>query len=163
MKQFLTLLFVIVSLSLSAQDGVGIGTTTPRSTLDINGNLSLKVVDLNGGPGGSATAIDDGTYINLTPTPGNVEFILPDATLYPGRIYILRNVSDSENATIYTFGGNATPGAGVEFFSGDSRASAGPFGSVTMTPDVAADGGDPAKTLIFISDGFNWTYGRLGL
>lgn len=52
---------------------------------------------------------------------------MPDATLYLRRIYILRNVSDSENATTYTFGGNATPGAGVEFFSGDSRASAGSF------------------------------------
>jgi hypothetical protein len=161
MKTLILILLMLASTICTSQ--VGIGTTTPQSTLDINGNLSLKVVSLNGGPGGSATVIDDGTYINLTPTPGNVEFILPDATLYPGRIYVLRNVSDNQNATIYTFGGNATPGAGVEFFSGDSRVSSGAFGSVTMTPDIAADGGDITKTLIFISDGSNWTYGRLGL
>ena len=141
---------------------VGIGTTDPQSTLDINGNLSLKVVGYSGGPGGSATVIDDGIYLNLTPTSGNVEFILPDATTVPGRIYIMRNVSDTETAVIYTFGGDATPGAGVEFFPGDSRISLGPFGSVSMTPDTAGDGGDRTKTLIFVSDGSNWTYGHLG-
>jgi hypothetical protein len=143
---------------------VGIGTTTPRSTLEINGNLSLKVVSLNGGPGGSATVIDDGTndgtYLNLTPTSGNVEFILPDATLYPGRIYILRNVSDTENAVIYSFGFVAGAGNGVEFYRGDGRTS---VKSITMTPDTAADNNDFTKTLIFISDGSNWTYGRLGM
>ncbi len=34
---------------------VGINTLLPLSTLDINGNLSLKVLSLNGEPGGSAT------------------------------------------------------------------------------------------------------------
>ena len=42
------------------------------------GNLSLKVVSLNGGPMGAATTINDGTYINLLPTTGNLEFILPN-------------------------------------------------------------------------------------
>jgi len=159
-------IILIIGLTLffnSAFAQVGVGTTDPKSTLDINGNLSLKVVSLNGGPSGSATAIDDGVYINLTPTAFNVEFILPDASTVPGRIYILRNISDSENAVIYTLGANATAGAGVEFFRGDGRNSEGPLGSVTMTPDVANDGGDITKTLIFISDGVNWTYGHLGL
>jgi hypothetical protein len=158
-------IFSIIALALffyGAHAQVGIGTTAPKSTLDINGNLSLKVVSLNGGPSASATPIDDGVYINLTPTALNMEFILPVATTVPGRIYILRNISDSENAVIYTLGANATAGAGVEFFRGDGRNSQGPLGSVTMTPDLANDGGDVTKTLIFISDGANWTYGQLG-
>lgn len=160
MKSFIAIIGLLLTLSLNAQtDGVGINTTDPQSTLDINGNLSLKVVSLNGGPGGSATQVDDGTYINLTPTSGNVEFILPDATLFPGRIYIMRNVSDSETAVIYSFGFVAGVGNGVEFYAGDSRASSK---SVSMTADVAADGGDRTKTLIFVSDGSNWTYGHLG-
>lgn len=130
---------------------VGVGTTTPRSTLDINGNLSLKVVSLNGGPGTARTPIDDGTYINLTPTPGNADFELPDPTGLPGRIYILRNVTDTETAYILT------QGTGVLFFAGDSTTGTG---VVNMTTSVG--GGNATKTLIFISDGSNWTYGKLG-
>jgi len=158
MKKIVLIVALLYSVMSFSQ--VGVGTNDPRSTLDINGNLSLKVVSLNGGPGGSATVIDDGTYINLTPTAGNVEFILPEATLYPGRIYILRNVSDTENAVIYSFGFIAGAGNGVEFYRGDGRTS---IKSVTMTPDTAADNNDITKTLIFVSDGSNWTYGRLGL
>jgi hypothetical protein len=160
MKNLVLILCIAFSISISAQiDGVGINTTDPKSTLDINGNLSLKVVDLNGGAPNAATPIDDGTYINLTPTSGSPEFILPDATTVPGRIYILRNISDTESAIIYSFGFVAGVGNGVEFYSGDSRASSK---SVTMTADSNNNGGDPTKTLIFISDGSNWTYGSLG-
>jgi len=146
------LLIIVLSLyfnSVNAQ--VGIGTADPKSTLDINGNLSLKVVSLNGGPSGSATPIDDGVYINLTPTVSNEEFILPDATTVPGRIYVLRNIADSIQADIYTFG------AGVEFFAGDSTS-----GTNVVNMTTAVGGGNANKTLIFISDGSNWTYGKLG-
>jgi len=161
MKSIIIAILVLFINTAFAQ--VGINTTDPKSTLDINGNLSVKVVEYNGGPGGSATSIDDGVYINLVPTASNVEFILPDASLVPGRIYILRNISDAENAVIYTFGADAIAGAGVEFYRGDGRNSQGPLGSVIMTPDIDNNGGDITKTLIFISDGTNWTYGRIGL
>lgn len=141
---------------------VGIGTTTPLSTLDIQGNLSLKVLDYNGGPGGSASPISDGIYINLRPSAGNLEFILPNPTTVPGRIYIMRNVTDNFTAIIYTLGGNATPGAGSEFYPGDSRVSLGPLQPVNMLPDTSGSGGIISKTLIFVSDGSNWTYGHLG-
>ena len=72
MRKFIILIFCIYGLHTNAQvDGVGINTTEPKSTLDINGNLSLKVVSLNGGGSGIPTYIDDGVYINLTPTAGS--------------------------------------------------------------------------------------------
>ena len=111
MKKIILILVLTFGYNLNAQ--VGVGTTTPRSTLDVNGNLSVKVVSLNGGPSGNATEIDDGVYINLTPTVGNLEFILPEADEFPGRIYILRNISDTEIAQIYSFDGS--------FFSGESQ------------------------------------------
>ena len=133
----LSLIFVIPNFAQ-----VGIGTIAPKSTLDINGNLSVKVVNLNGGPGGSATPINDGVYISLTPTVGNVEFLLPNATAVPGRVYILRNVTDFETAQIYSLGGL--------FFSKQSKtATSAPL---NMPPDALR------KSVIIASDGFNWTY-----
>jgi len=152
MRLLSTLIIAIIFVTGNGFAQVGINTDDPKSTLDINGNLSLKVVTLNGGPAGTATPIDDGTYINLQPTPGNTEFLLPDAAAFPGRIYIMRNISDTDTALIYSLGGS--------FFPGDSRvATAAP---ISMTPDAAGDSGDVTKTLIFVSDGLNWTYGKLG-
>jgi hypothetical protein len=132
---------------------VGINTTTPLSTLDINGNLTIKEIGIvnanvagsaifNGGPSGNATLINDGVYISLTPTSGSDEFILPNAVNVPGRIYVLRNISNSVNAKIYTFGGN--------FFAKDS--------STATTAPLTMPFNAILKTAIIISDGQNWTY-----
>lgn len=151
-KQML-LLMVFGSFFQSGFSQVGINTSTPMSTLDINGNLTIKEIGIintnvagstvfNGGPSGSATPINDGVYISLTPTSGNQEFILPNAIDVPGRIYILRNISNSITAQIYTFGGN--------FFSKDSSTlTASPL---NMPPNALL------KTVIVVSDGANWTY-----
>ena len=132
---------------------VGINTTTPLSTLDINGNLTIKEIGIvnanvagsatfNGGPVGSATPINDGVYISLTPTVGNDEFILPNAVNVPGRIYVLRNISNAITARIYTFGG--------AFYAKDSN-------TATTTP-LSMPANAILKTVIVISDGANWTY-----
>ncbi|WP_458628707.1 hypothetical protein [Winogradskyella sp. PC D3.3] len=78
----LIILITLILFTNNALAQVGIGTTDPKSTLDINGNLSLKVVSLIGGPSGTATSIDDGVYINLIPTSGNADFELPYQELY---------------------------------------------------------------------------------
>jgi hypothetical protein len=152
----LKLALILIAATCGVDSGlaqVGINTTTPLSTLDINGNLNIKEIGIanvnvagsgafNGGPAGSATQIDDGVYISLTPTAGSDEFILPNAVNVPGRIYILRNISNSVNAKIYTFGGG--------FYAKDSSTVTGaplnmPFNAIL-------------KTVIVISDGVNWTY-----
>ena len=147
--KFTVLLFFAFGYALSQ---VGINTETPLSMLDINGNLSLKVVNYNGGPtGGAATPIDDGIYINLEPSLGNLDFILPDADALPGRIYILRNITDAHDARIFSSGGT--------FFAGNSNNStAAPI----VMQHVGGGGTSNTKTLIFVSDGINWTYGHLG-
>lgn len=121
---------------ISAQ--VGINTNLPMSTLDVNGNLSVKVVNLNGSA--TPTTIDDGIYISLNPLATDQEFRLPNPTTYPGRTYILRNVNNTNTAALTTV-------AGLLFPKGSTTGSA----IVYMYEDNN-------RTLFVMSDGFNWTY-----
>ncbi len=152
----LKLVLILITASCAVNFGfaqVGINTTTPLSTLDINGNLNVKEIGLtnvnvlgsgvfSGGVPGSATPIVDGVYISLTPTTGSDEFILPNAVNVPGRIYVLRNISNSVNAKIYTFGGG--------LYAKDS--------STVTTAPLTMPFNALLKTVIVISDGVNWTY-----
>ena len=147
MKKIALVFFLMIGTVCFSQ--VGIATTSPQSTLDINGNVSFKVVDLNGGPFGSPQAISDGFYINLVPIGVNTDYILPDATNYPGRMYILRNITNDKIAYIKSAGGS--------FFGGDTRIH---IDTLVMDPDIDGNGGDPSKTVTVISDGSNWTYGH---
>ncbi|MFN3756949.1 MAG: hypothetical protein ACK4RM_08330 [Flavobacterium sp.] len=147
------LLLLMIFLGWFSYGQVGINTTTPLSTLDINGNLNVKEIGiinpnvpgsavLNGGPAFLATPINDGVYISLTPTAAGQEFIIPDAVNVPGRIYILRNISDSDVAQLYSFGGL--------FFSKNSNVN-------TPAPLILPPN-NAGKTVIIVSDGLNWTY-----
>jgi hypothetical protein len=149
----LVVVLALFLISFFALGQVGINTTTPLSTLDINGNLNVKEIGiinpnvpgsavLNGGPAGSATPINDGVYISLTPNSGNEEFILPNAVNVPGRIYILRNISNTFQAQLYTFGG--------QFFSKNSNTS-------SVAP-LILPANSVGKSIIIISDGANWTF-----
>ena len=122
---------------------VGINTITPLSTLDVNGNLSVKVVNLSGngsGSGGTAILINDGVYISISPTATDDKFQLPNPTLFPGRMYIIRNIQNATTAQLTTATGllfpkNSTVGsAQIYMFEGNLR------------------------TVTVISDGSNWTY-----
>lgn len=140
-SSFIFLVFLLVS-SLSFSQ-VGINTTNPLSTLDINGNLSVKTVTLNGtnsGGGGSATLIDDGVYISVRPLATDDKFQLPNPASFPGRIYVIRNIQNSVTAQLTTASGmlfpkNSTVGStNLYMYEGNLR------------------------TVIVISDGVNWTY-----
>lgn len=144
----LKIIFVLVLMCLISKSSfgqVGINTTTPLSTLDINGNLSVKVVSLNGGPSLGATLINDGVYVNLIPTPGNLQFYLNDPATTPGRIYILRNITDFETAELYTAGGK-------RFFNKTTNAGSAVNGPIFLPPNSVG------KSIIIVSDGVNWTY-----
>ena len=152
MKTIISVILLLVGLNLNAQ--VGINTDNPQSTLDINGTLSVKHAELTGSA--MVTEISDGVYFSIEPTGNNQEFRLPDATDVPGRIYILRNIQNTHNALITTQGSDSMdPPSGVQFFAGNNSSSG------TLNVTLSANN-DANKTLIFISDGSNWTYGVLG-
>ena len=117
---------------------VGINTTSPLSTLDINGNLSVKVINLAGS--GTPTTINDGVYISINPQGQDQEFTLPNPTLVPGRIYFIRNINN-------TFTAKLTTVSGLLF----------PKNTTTGTSQIYMYD-DNSRTITVISDGTNWTY-----
>ena len=153
-KFFSILALVLFSLnSFSQVIGVGINTDDPKSTLDINGNLSIKTATVNGGPSGSAAQItDQGVYISLNANGSNNDFAVPNPVLVPGRIYILRNISTTNTAFLLTTGTTTTTG---KFFAKNSSSPSEGSGGVAVI-NMPANG--DAKSIILVSDGANWTY-----
>lgn len=138
MSQSRVILLLFCCFSIFAFGQVGINTTNPLSTLDINGNLSLKTVTLVGS--NSPTLINDGVYISIQPLVTDQEFRLPNAANFPGRIYIIRNIQNSVTARLTSSGGLLFP-----------------KNSTTGTTDVYMFE-NSNRTLIVVSDGFNWTF-----
>lgn len=137
LRSILVLAFLYLNLGFGLAQ-VGINTATPLSTLDINGNLSVKTVTLNGSS--SATLIDDGVYISIVPLATDQEFRLPNPVSFPGRIYVVRNIQNIITAKL-------TTAAGLLF----------PKGSTTGSTEIYMYEGNK-RTVIVISDGLNWTY-----
>ena len=79
---------------------VGISTTTPASTLDIQGSMGLKVTTIT-----SATTLDQNHNVVLCNT-GAYTVTLPPAASNTGRVYFIKNIdSDCDDITI---DGNST-------------------------------------------------------
>lgn len=128
---------------------VGIGSTDPKSTLDLAGNLSVKHITLNGSnTGGMGTPIDisDGVYLSINPLQNDDTFRLPNPTTVPGRIYILRNINNLLTAKIIAYPNNNGGGAVNLFREVNTTGSS----SLYMY-------NDNFRTIIAISDGLNWT------
>lgn len=150
MKIFSLLFLLVFSTCIFAQ--VGVGTTEPKSTLDINGNLSVKVVSLVGnGTGtqtnaGSTVEINDGVYISVNPQVQDDTFELPNPSEVPGRVYFIRNVNPTNTITA-----KIVTDTGQLFSSGSTT-----NGSNEIY--LYESGSDFRKSVIVISDGANWTY-----
>ncbi|WP_299526800.1 hypothetical protein [Winogradskyella sp.] len=152
MKRFSLLFSLVLPILISAQ--VGINTDSPRSTLDINGNLSVKVVSLTGNGIGNQTNtgttvdIDDGVYISINPQVQDDTFELPDPSAVPGRVYFIRNVNPTNTVTA-----KIVTSAGQLFSSGSTTGGAN---EIFLYENAAAN--EYLKSIIVISDGVNWTY-----
>ncbi len=138
-KLKLSLILIAATCAVNFGFGqVGINTATPLSMLDVNGNMSVKVVNLTGST--SATLISDGVYISINPQATDQEFQLPNPVTYPGRIYIVRNISNAVTAKL-------TTAAGLLF----------PKNSTTGSAQIYMYEGN-LRTVTVVSDGSNWTY-----
>ncbi|WP_312903236.1 hypothetical protein [Chryseobacterium taichungense] len=113
-----------------ATNNVGIGTNTPATTLTVNGIISSGVQNISAA----------GTVANRTVVSSTTNFVLPSAVTNPGAIIYTRNVNSSGTITVTTAGGS--------MFNGGSTVAAT---SYTMNAT------DQTKTILWISDGVNWT------
>ncbi|GAB3839171.1 hypothetical protein [Hymenobacter jeollabukensis] len=137
---------------------VGIGTSAPSSSLQVNGTFAVGVqtgYGGGGGPLGSANGLDQGIpsqtdlgagYYGLAPSStSNQHYFLPAASSCKGRIYYLRN------------GGSiaAKLSSNSSIFDGTNTISSG------NTFDMNTTGS--SKVVTVISDGTNWIIIRAGI
>ncbi|MBF9220546.1 beta strand repeat-containing protein [Hymenobacter ruricola] len=137
---------------------VGIGTSAPNSSLQVNGTFAVGVQTSyggGGGPGAGANGLDQGpvnqsaiggSYYGLAPSStSNQHYFLPNANSCTGRIYYLRN------------GGSiaAKLSSNSSIFDGTNTISSG------NTFDMSTTGS--SKVVTAISDGTNWIIIRAGI
>jgi hypothetical protein len=135
---------------ITSSGNVGIATsTTPTSTLQVDGSIAVGVsMAVTGGPVGSPVSLNSyKSYVGLEPTATDNYYQLPNPATHVGRIYYIRNNSNSETAKIGTTAAALIcPGNGLCL----------PAGSYyDLNPTVSV------KTVIAISDGINWTLGKI--
>jgi hypothetical protein len=80
---------------------VGIDIGTPTSTLQVNGSLAVGVLEgISGDAVGKPLAGIAAAYIGLSPDGTDNRFLLPDPVSCYGRIYYMRNNSDTTAAIL---------------------------------------------------------------
>ena len=94
-------------IAMPAAAQVGIGTTSPNSTLDVRGALSLNYRAFSG----NTTITSTDNTIVFTGT-SNATATLPDASTCTGRIYRIKNASTAGITPVLTI--NTTAGQGIE-------------------------------------------------
>jgi hypothetical protein len=136
-------------LTIKNDGKVGIATAAPSSTLQVDGTVAVGVtMGLAGGPIATPVSLaNQKSYIGCSPADNTNNFYqLPDPATVPGRIYYIRNNSGIFFANIVTAAGNIFPGSSNNVAGGNTY---------TLNPTSAV------KTVICISDGTNWTVGRI--
>lgn len=123
---FIALLFIIGSVNYTVAQ-VGIGTSTPLSTLDIQGSMGLKVTTL------TASATLNETHNVVLCNNGPYTVTLPASASNTGRVYYLKNID--ADGDYFIINGN-----GSETIDGQSSYSLELYN----------------QTIRLISDGFNW-------
>lgn len=104
LKAIITVLSLFFVAAMHAQNGVGINTTTPVSTLDVNGSIGTKLNTIT-----ANTTLDD-TYSNVVcNNAGAITITLPLANTCLGRVYNIKKVN-AGNVTIARSGTNTIDG-----------------------------------------------------
>src|SRR5690349_6114632 len=96
MKQLFFLIGTfIITMNINAQ--VGVGTTTPNSTLDVRGSLSTAYRTFTAS---TSAVITDNVLVFTGSSAATVT--LPDATACTGRSYVIKNASTTGPVPVLT-------------------------------------------------------------
>ena len=133
----------------SGNVGISTGNATPNSTLQVDGTLAIGVqIGILGGDAATPVSLSaNKSYLGLEPLGTNNCYELPNAALYPGRIYFLRNNLNS--------GALARVRAALP-----SLLCPGSGNCLGMSAYYDLQNNASVKTIIVISDGLNWTLGK---
>lgn len=139
-----TMMLSFFMAGASAQNGVGINTTSPVSTLDVNGSVASKVNTVT-----ASTTLDD-TYSNVVCNNTTAIVItLPLANTCLGRMYHIKKVNTG-NVTVSRSGTNTIDGSTswlldeayeVAVFISDGNASWAVMSQVTPVVKTSTTGG----------------------
>ena len=114
--RLLTLLsLTIFAIILKAQN-VGVGTTMPASTLEVNGSVANKVTTITGN-----TTIDASHAVVICNSASNFTVTLPTAVGITGRTYTIKNVNTGI-ITITPAGGQTIDGSSNKLLSAPNNA-----------------------------------------
>ena len=101
----------------SVDHRVGVGTTTPLSTLDVQGSFGLKTRVVIGPA--TVDAGDESVYM-LDTNNGAVTVYLPNPINIQGRVYYFRILNPSYSSTLETYGGNFEGLSSFDFVINDT-------------------------------------------
>jgi len=124
----LLLLSVLITISVNAQ--VGIGTTSPNTTLDVRGSLALNSRSFST----TSETVLSTDYTLLFTGSSACTLTMPDATAWPGRII---NIKNTKTGTVPVLTIATTSSQTID-------------GASTWLLD------DPNETTNLVSDGSNW-------
>ncbi len=124
----LTLCLSVQLKNMKAQTGVGVNTTTPKSSLEVNGSLSKKVTTIT-----ANTTLDTSYNVVICDNATSaITVTLPTASGIFGRLYTIKKGTSTSNITI------------------DGNASETIDGAATIVMS------DQMDALTIFSDGTNW-------
>jgi hypothetical protein len=127
----ISLLLTTISIAVASYAQIGIGTTSPNSTLDVRGSLSVGYRAFTSSTTASST---DNTLIFTGTTAATLT--LPNATTCSGRIYAIKNASTTSPLPVLTIAttSSQTIDAGASWLLNDSK-----------------------EMITVVSDGSNWS------
>ena len=128
MKKTFTLVMLVLSIYAKAQ--IGIGTTSPNTTLDVRGSLAVNSRSFST----TSEAVLSTDYTLLFTGTSACTLTLPDATAWPGRII---NVKNTKTGTVPVLTIATTASQTIDGLS-------------TWSLD------DPNESVNLVSDGSNW-------